>query len=253
MTIKATSSELQELRAAATNGTISYISKRLLTVENLIAKVDVNYVYSSDRAEWTALHWAVASGNLPQIPKGLLVRLKPEHLEISAQNKQSTWAPLHSAAINGHLKHIPKHLFSNKNLLQRSRSGYTVFHHAVEAGNLYQIPEEFLSLDNLTQEIDGWTAIHHAALFGHLKHIPRNLLTAEVLMMTDRKSRTILEVAAANNELDQLLGIQLPPAAINIVGDAWWERNLTALHEFNTKNIPMSKALRIENILEVDI
>ena len=182
----------------------------------------------------TLLHYAAERGNWDKVPKDCLT---VENLMMQDAYGRT---PLHWAASHGQVEHFPKALFMPANLVMKDNDGYVPLHHAAERGQLDQFSPGLLTEANLmTRDINGRTPLHYAAAFGHLDQVPKELLTGEILLVQSKDGDTPLHCAmtsllkslstsgkiCANENLEPLVGLELPESVREVVGEDWWERN----------------------------
>jgi len=182
--------------------------------------------YDKSTVGWTILHHMAVSDQLKHLP---LAAFTPQTLTVRDNDGMT---PMHCAAAEGQLQDIPKNQLTKRNLTIRDWEGWTPVHSAAANGHLNQIPSELLTTAVLTgKDVFGWSPIHAAAAHGHLNQIPEAILKKALLTEQTFDGHTPLQVAANTNQLDSLLGIELPEAARAIVGEKWWENNLHKINE----------------------
>ena len=204
----------------------------------------------------SVFHVAAAYGPLDQIPRALVNRRNMEaHLRATGETIFHTAAQcdfkgvpselmleknmqipnslgatvFHIAAAKGVLNHMPVGFLTESNMLKPDWEGSSVFHVAAQNGHIDQIPKELLTEQNmLRSDSNGDTVLHGLALRGELRKLPVSLLTERTLLASNAGA-TVLHVALKHDKLDQLLGLELPDKARNILGDAWYSANLAAV------------------------
>ena len=79
------------------------------------------------------------------------------------------------------------------------------FHLLARQGELYTLPPESLTAENLLKPNEaGTTALHEAAFFGHLDQVPDELLTVENLSIANGEGRTPYMDAEMNGHLTKI-------------------------------------------------
>ena len=177
---------------AAWRGNLDHIPKDFLTQETMFK--DAGYSYPFD--------YAVAYGHVDQVPAEMVTN---ENL-LSLRGKPLS--PLHSAAIHGMLHTIPVQFLTAANCKELStynqkNNQNSCFHYSAYNKHLDDIPAHLFTLENMLLENPvGCTPLHWVALAGQLDQVPSEWLTTEVLLADHTESGTIL--ASARSCLTQI-------------------------------------------------
>jgi len=161
------------------------------------------------------------------------------------------WSLLALAAVRGQLNRLPTELLTERNMLTKDRDGDTPLHWAAKSGCLDQVPESVLAEDNLlVKNNEGlspfWEAARQCPGFG----VPKHLITERMLMTTDRRGRTALELLAGNGNIDMIYGTELSPSCRDHIAmgfgsielaKLWYERNLTLIAAKAKENLVVNQ------------
>lgn len=104
------------------------------------------------------------------------------------------------AAAHGFLNQVEPALITKETLLARNSAvnGMSALYAAALNGHLDQVPEEWLTVENLTsRDNNGLTPLHAAARYGFLGQVPIDVLNKEALMMPATNPPGLTPLAAA--------------------------------------------------------
>jgi len=207
---------------AANSGKLDKLPPSLVTVESLMCcSTDAAKVHSDDltisfsSGGLTALHVAAIRGKLGQLPAAVLAGLTEAHLSVRSQS--------HDLSFNS----------SDKDMDSRC-VGWTVLGAAARVSNLKAVPAALVTVDRLLDRCGANTPMHIAAASTQLGDLPDGIvssLVGEQLMMRSARGNTVLHAAVEGGSLDYFLGVSLPEAAKDIVGDDWWEKNCSIIRD----------------------
>jgi len=156
------------LHHAAMNGQLHLFPPSCLSLELMLHKDKINGL--------TPLAIACKHGHPNQVPQNLLT---VENLNTQCGR---TNAYKQAAKFNNFDK-IPKELINETILLDHIGDGSTVIHWLAFNGQLNQIEEAYINIENLTREDKGETTALSMAVFGGNLHLtPKNLITEGILM-----------------------------------------------------------------------
>jgi len=210
-----------------------------------------------DEKGYAPIHYAAQYGHLSQIRPFLT---QPT-LTFRANNSRKQ-SPLHLAM--EHISQVPKEFLTKENILLQDATGWTPLHAIAQAGRLSSIPSALLTEANLTFGDNGNdTPLHCAARFGFMEAIthlinaksmnikndkgltplytlaacgyayklPQHIFTAENLLnesppeLSGHHGSRPIDALVAYQELDLILGVELPESCRELVGDLWFRRN----------------------------
>jgi hypothetical protein len=84
-------------------------------------------------------------------------------------------------------KHFPTHTITEKGLKLKDRDGFTSFYIAAQRGELYLIPEKFLTKENLLEPNKNENPIIRQFKIGKVKHTPAVWKHADTITLTELK------------------------------------------------------------------
>jgi len=133
---------------------------------------------------------------------------------------------MQEAVCTGQFQHIPKKIITKENLQAGDNLGYSTIHLLAELGELSQLHESIISEELLLTEDDAfWTPYHSAAAYGHAEQIPLKYWTEKTLTWADQEGNCPCDLIIKSNQLDALLGIDLPQEMKHKLGEQWWQKN----------------------------
>jgi ankyrin repeat protein len=180
---------------SAEKGFIADIPKAFLTVKNLL---------TPNKFGNTSFHTAAEYGNFPQIPSQFLTS---DTVGISNENGETL---LHYASKYGNLPQIPREFLTEEALTKQDKKhGNTCLHHIAKKEQLPLLPPNIDPKAFLIENKSGKNCLHICAYYGRLKHLPQELLTLENLTKPNREGETPLHKAAINGFLGRLPEIPL--------------------------------------------
>ena len=243
------------LHIAAQICQLHLLPKAVLTKDNLTKKNS-----SGD----TPLHYAAYSGQLYATSAHLTT-------ETMLTKNQLGQTVLHYAAQGSLITAIPKKFLTEANLTIGDNNGVTPLHLACALSLMQDIPNNVWTETSLTvKSTSGIAPIHWIVIKGWLHKIPKNVLTEPVMFTpyesecssssssTQRLPRaaeqTALHLAKEHRQLNSLLGIEFSERIIPIVGEEWYNHNMSILTQLRQDGGVVSKVRpQSREIVELEI
>ena len=208
---------------AAEDGYLDAIPTKLFTVPRTLAQ---------DSNGRNLLIVAVVAGQLAYVPTKCIT-----FEGVVSQDKYSDNA-LTEAARYGCVNQIPDDIviqaveYCNSNGLSNS-DGRDTLQTAARYGHLDQIPSKcfYSAACDCILWSDKSTWMHVAAYTGALSCVPRDALTDGALRIQNASGNSVVQIAVAENQRDQLLGVRLGAEFRKELGEAWWDKNTSLIKE----------------------